>query len=253
MAASFVFLPVEWHDTLPSTNTWLLDRLNEAPPPPSGTVIAARAQTAGRGRQQRTWETAPDRNLTFSFLWYAPLPPEHLPSMAQAIAVGIARFLEASGLRPAIKWPNDVLVDGKKIAGILCEVKTQIAQGSTAIVAGIGLNVNMTQEEASAIDQPATSLAIEVPRVHAVDQVLLHLLSHLAGPVSQWSTRGFSGIQADYLAYAPPVGAPIRVRDGQRHAEGRLAGFTPVGALRLSLPDGSERVIYSGDLFTNPG
>ena len=236
------FLPVEWHDELPSTNTHLIERVKSDADTPSGAVVAARMQTAGRGRQARRWNTAPGQNLTFSFLWNAPVPPAYLPSMAQAISVGIARFLERQGVPPAIKWPNDVLAGGKKIAGILCE------RAGDAWIAGIGLNVNMTAEAAAAIDQPATSLAIETGRAHRVDEVLERLLGELQAPLAAWATGGFAAICDAYAALSLSRGAAIRVRDGEHHVEGTLLGFSAHGGLRLGLPDGSERLLYSGDV-----
>ena len=244
----FQLLPVEWHESLPSTNTYLVERVKADPGMPSGTVIAAREQTAGRGRQQRTWKAAPGRNLTCSFLWNAALPAAHVPSMAQAMAVGIARFLASQGIRPAIKWPNDVQVGGKKVGGILCEVVNTKAPDRVTLVAGVGLNVNMTADEAAAIDQPATSLALETGRDWEIEAVLQSLLDGLVRPLNAWAPAGFAGIEQEFTQFTPPAGTPVGVRDGNRHVEGTLAGFTPQGALRLTLPDGTEQVFYSGDL-----
>lgn len=242
------FLPVEWHDRLPSTNTWLAERVKLHPDTAHGTVVAARTQTAGRGRQQRRWVAPPGTNLTFSFLWNAPVDPAHLPSMALAIAVGIARFLADVGLAPTIKWPNDVQVSGKKIAGILCEMVNTGGPSQRAVVAGIGLNVNMGANDAVTIDQPATSLALETGEVGALPAVLDALLDTLSAPLEAWAAQGFAGIEAAYTRFAPPPGTPIRVRDGDTHVEGCLLGFNAHGALRMSLENGDERLFYSGDL-----
>lgn len=242
------FLPVEWHNRLPSTNTWLADRVKVHPDTPHGTVVAARAQTAGRGRQQRRWLTSPDQNLTFSFLWNAPVAPAHLPAMAQAIAVGIARFLASEGLTPTIKWPNDVQVAGKKIAGILCETVDAGIPGYRPVVAGIGLNVNMSAEDAAAVDQPATSLALETGEMRDLPDLLDELLDTLAQPLSAWATGGFAAIEAVYTRFTPTPGTVIQVRDGASHVSGRLAGFNSHGALCLTLENGETRVFYSGDV-----
>ena len=209
------FCPVEWHDSLPSTNTCLMERVRLCPDTPCGTVIAARQQTAGRGRQQRTWEAAPGRNLTFSFLWNAPVPPDYVPSMAQAIALGVAGYLGGEGLDAAIKWPNDIQVRGRKIGGILCETASACDSSGTAIVAGIGLNVNMAAAEAAAIDQPATSMLLESGREWEVEFVLHTLLAALAAPLNAWGAGGFEAIRADYIRLTAPVGTSVRVRDGE--------------------------------------
>lgn len=249
MSHSFAFQPVTWHDRLPSTNTWILDQVSHGSNLTDGMVVAARSQTAGRGRQQRQWHTAPGRNLTFSFLWTSALPPEHLPSMAQAISVGIVQFLAILGVGATIKWPNDVVVGGKKMGGILCETARRPNSGDTVVVAGIGLNINMNANEAARIDQPATSLALETDCAYAVEPLLDQLLGFLSPPLNAWGKEGFRGIEHTYAHLTVPPGTPICVRDGDRHTEGLLSGFTALGALRLVLENGTEKVIYTGDLF----
>jgi BirA family transcriptional regulator, biotin operon repressor / biotin---[acetyl-CoA-carboxylase] ligase len=248
--APFKFLPVTWHDTLPSTNTFLLERVKALPDTPSGTVIAARTQTAGRGRQQREWRAEANRNLTFSFLWNGEVDADHIPSLAQALSVGIAQSLDDAGLSPFIKWPNDVLVDQKKIAGILCEI-VNVGEGMpTAIVAGIGLNVNMNGDEANQVDQPATSMAMESGRDQDVETVLDQLLSALTQPIYAWANGGFTAIRSAYekRSYAP--GAPITVRDGALYIEGLHRGFNDDGALLLETDGGDVRTLYSGDVLS---
>lgn len=241
------FLPVEWHDSLPSTNTFLMERVRMAPDTPHGTVVAARSQTAGRGRQQRAWVAVPNENITVSFLWNAPLPAAIAPSMAQAISLGICQAIQ-SHVCPTIKWPNDVLVNGRKISGILCEAVGVNINGNTAIVAGIGLNVNMGHEGAEAIDQPATSLFLE--RGHAFDpvEVLDNLLDGLALALGVWSGLGYSGIREAYARFGPPIGTRLSVRDGVKHRRGTLTGYNEHGALLLRAESGEEMVFYSGDI-----
>jgi BirA family biotin operon repressor/biotin-[acetyl-CoA-carboxylase] ligase len=208
-------------------------------------VVAARAQTAGRGRQQRSWIAAPNENITVSFLWNAPVAEEYVPSMAQAISVGICAVLEAHAA-PTIKWPNDVLVGAKKIAGILCE--RVVIDGKTVIVAGIGLNVNMGREGAEAIEQPVTSMALETGSAFDTEAVLQRLLDALVGPLNAWAGQGFAGIRDAYLRRTAAPGTPLRVRDGEKHTAGIFLGYSEQGALVLRLDNGEERVFYSGDV-----
>jgi len=139
---------LQWYARLPSTNTFLKERLAVESKLPSGTVVAAREQTQGRGRREREWLSSSGENLTFSLLLRGKYAPRHLPSASMAAAVAIAELLEAEGLQPSLKWPNDVLVGGKKICGILSE---GISGG---VIIGIGLNVNM--QNTDHINQPAT-------------------------------------------------------------------------------------------------
>lgn len=243
----FHFQPVEWHDSLPSTNTFLIERAKLDPATPHGTVVAARAQTAGRGRQQRAWIAAPNENITVSFLWNAPVARDVVPAMAQAISVGICEAI-APHVTPTIKWPNDVLVGGKKIGGILCERVAGEIDGTTIIVAGIGLNVNMGRDGAEAIDQPVTSLALETGCAFDTELVLSQLLDALVAPLSAWARAGFAGIRDSYMRYGVAEGSPLRVRDGDRHTTGIFMGYSEQGALVLRLESGEERVFYSGDV-----
>jgi BirA family biotin operon repressor/biotin-[acetyl-CoA-carboxylase] ligase len=245
--SSSKFLEVEWHDSLPSTNTLLIERAKLDPATPHGTIIAAREQTAGRGRQQRRWIAAPNENITMSLLWNAPVAPEFVPSMAQAISVGICAALEPH-VSPTIKWPNDVLVGGKKIGGILCERVAGGCAGNTLIVVGIGLNVNMGREGAEAIDQPVTSLALETGATLDTEHVLHRLLDVLVSPLTAWANDGFPGIRDAYLRLGAAVGTALRVRDGEKHTAGIFLGYSEQGALILRLDSGEERVFYSGDV-----
>ena len=248
--APFDFLPVAWHDTLPSTNTFLIEQVKANPDTPSGTVIAARAQTAGRGRQQRAWRAEANQNLTFSFLWNEVVPAEHIPSLAQTLSVGIAHMLSDAGLTPFIKWPNDVLLDQKKIAGILCEVANVGERKPTTIVAGLGLNVNMNGEEAARVDQPATSMAIETGRELDVEAALDQLLAALTQPINAWAQGGFPAIRSAYEERSYPPGSPITVRDGAHYTDGIHRGFNDDGALLLETDGGDLRTLYSGDVLS---
>ncbi len=182
-----------------------------------------------------------------SFLWNAPIAQEYVPSMAQAISVGICEALEAH-VAPTIKWPNDVHVGGKKIAGILCERMAGGCAGNSLIVAGIGLNVNMGRPGAEAIDQPVTSLALETGSMFDTEAVLSRLLDALVGPLNAWAGQGFVGIRDAYLRRSAVVGTPLRVRDGEEHTTGIFLGYSLQGALVLRLDSGEERVFYSGDV-----
>jgi len=168
--------------------------------------------------------------------------------MAQAIAVGIAHFIEGEGLAPQVKWPNDIQIGGKKMAGILCEGARSRSGNPAAYVAGVGMNVNMTAREAAEIDQPATSLALESKTDRDVTRLLPVLLASLAPPLNAWSRGGFEAIRDEFTRLAPPMGTSIQVRDGERVVGGALQGFNAVGAVRVRTDDGVLREFYSGDL-----
>lgn len=175
------------------------------------------------------------------------MPPDQLSSLAQAIAVGIADFLQNQGIIATIKWPNDVLVDGRKISGILCETVRTNTADDALVVSGIGLNVNLTADDATPINQPVTSLLLETGRSWCVETALEELLPALVSPLNRWAHGGFPSIRDEYTRHTVPTGTPIRVRDGNTFVEGTLAGFNHHGALQLQVADGTERQLYSGD------
>ncbi len=230
---------VQWHETLPSTNTFLKQRVDRDPDLPEGTVVAAREQTAGRGRRGRTWDSKGE-NLTFSVLVRGLTDPKNAPAAAMAVAIAVAELLEAEGLQPSLKWPNDVLVSGKKICGILSE---GISGG---VIIGIGLNVNM--ESADHIDQPATCILIETGTRHSVDELLEKLLTHLSAHLEKWKSSGFKTLRADWEKRVENIGQPVTVRDGDAERSGLLAGFGNDGELLLRVANGELLPIWAGDL-----
>jgi BirA family biotin operon repressor/biotin-[acetyl-CoA-carboxylase] ligase len=231
---------LQWYARLPSTNTFLKERLAVEGNLPSGKVIAAREQTQGRGRREREWLSSTGENLTFSILLRGSYDRRKLPSASMAAAMAVAEQLEAEGLKPVLKWPNDVLVNDKKICGILSE---GIADG---VIVGIGLNVNM--QNAEHIDQPATSVLIETGKRRDIDELLRKLLKHLSVRLDEWAEGGFSAIRKSWEAKVRNIGEAVTVRDGDAVQTGVLAGFGPDGELLLRSADGKVLSIWAGDL-----
>ncbi len=232
---------LQWYARLPSTNTFLKERLALDGRLPSGTVVAAHEQTQGRGRREREWLSSSGENLTFSVLLRGKYNPRHLPSASMAAAVAVAEMLESEGLKPVLKWPNDVLVNGKKICGILSE---GIIGG---VIIGIGLNVNM--QNAEHIDQPATSILMEAGKRRDVDELLGKLLKHLSVRLDEWAQGGFSNVRKSWESKIPNIGKPVAVRDGTAIRTGTLAGFGADGELLLRDENGAIRSVWAGDLF----
>ena len=231
---------LQWYARLPSTNTFLKESLTAGRELPSGTVFAVREQTQGRGRREREWLSTSGENLTFSILLKGKYSPRQLPSASMAAAVAVADLLEAEKLKPVLKWPNDVLVNGKKICGILSE---GIAGG---VIIGVGLNVNM--KNAEHIDQPATSILIETEKRRDVDELLGKLLKHLSVRLDEWAQGGFPKIRKNWESKIPNIGKPVTVRDGGAVRTGILAGFGAEGELLLRDETGAVNSVWAGDL-----
>lgn len=242
------FLPVQWRDKLVSTNTELLEWLRDGRQVPSGFVLAAREQSAGRGRYERRWISRPRRDLTFSFLIRTKAGYPRLASLSMAAALGAACAIETFGIPTRTKWPNDILVKNRKVGGILAEqCDVSPAQGS-ALVVGMGINVNSTEAETSAIDKPATSMRLEADREYEVDEVLERVLEALSGWIGRWERGGFTAIGKEWEARCAGLGGVVSVEEGNHRRSGILDGFGKEGQLLLRGDDGAVREVWAGDL-----
>ena len=205
-----------------------------------GTVVTALEQSAGRGRHGRAWASPPG-NLYLSLLLRPNLPPGRLGELAflagLAVAEAVAALLPA-GRAVTLKWPNDVLVDGAKIAGILIE------QEAEAAVIGIGLNVAHSPSDTP---YPATSLAAAGAGT-AVAAARACLLDRLAAALARWRGEGFAPIRSAWLARAHPLGTALSVRLPEGAITGRFAGLDPTGALLIETAAGPRR-ITSGEVL----
>jgi BirA family transcriptional regulator, biotin operon repressor / biotin---[acetyl-CoA-carboxylase] ligase len=212
--------------------------------------VVAGQQTAGRGRRGRAWISQPG-NLHASLLLTAAAPAEHWPqlSFVAALAVHDAIVEVATGLKPrlAIKWPNDLLLDGAKLAGILIEGADAGEEGAVAI--GIGVNCASHPE---GTDHPAIDLAAAGAPV-AVEVLLGALSAKMLSRLAQWNRgEGFSTIRADWLARAVGVGADVRVRLTDKELTGRFEALDEAGSLVLRLPSGEATTVAAGDVLLLP-
>ena len=242
------FLSPEWYDQLASTNTHLLQRLSKGERLSSGFVIAAREQTAGRGRYQRQWIAQANENLTFSFLIITRAAFSQLTSLPIAIALGVSDALKTYGISARTKWPNDVLIDSAKICGMLLERSDQKQPDGTAIVVGIGLNVNMDATTAALIGRPVTSMRLETGHEYDLEQVLARILTATAPWIDRWESEGFSALRAAWEHRCIYMGEEISVGEGDDAKTGVLAGFGDCGQLLLRGSDGRVNEIWAGDV-----
>jgi BirA family transcriptional regulator, biotin operon repressor / biotin---[acetyl-CoA-carboxylase] ligase len=218
--------------------------------------ITATAQTQGRGRHGRAW-ISPAGNLYASLLLGDPSPFEHAPQLAfvTALALRDAVALEAKALAPQLKfkWPNDLLLDGRKCAGILIEGEAIVdgeAEQRFIVVIGIGVNCSSHPLAGDrSIGFPATDLRAHGAAI-APEQLFARLSATMCGRLAQWDRgRGFPAILGDWLTYARGIGEPIAVRNGDAETQGRFVGLDHSGRLVLERPDGSITKIAAGDVF----
>jgi BirA family biotin operon repressor/biotin-[acetyl-CoA-carboxylase] ligase len=239
------------HDLVASTNADALQRARDGELGPLW--IAATRQSAGRGRRGRPWVSEPG-NLYASLLLthMVSASPWAELSFVAALALHDAVVEVVPKLKPrlAIKWPNDLLLDGAKFAGILIEGEGAGTKGGVGAVA-IGIGVNCASHPA-ATDHPATDLAAAGFAVTPAT-LFAALTAKMLGRLAQWNAgEGFSTIRADWLARAAGVGEEIRVQLPDRALSGRFEALDDAGGLVLRLPDGSRQVIAAGDVFMSP-
>jgi BirA family transcriptional regulator, biotin operon repressor / biotin---[acetyl-CoA-carboxylase] ligase len=229
---------VDVRDECDSTNAVLLARTDAV----SGSVIVAGRQIAGRGRMGRAWISEPAASLTFSLLWRLPrdTPPSGL---SLAVGVAVAEALRALGVPGiALKWPNDILRNGKKLGGILIELS-----GSAAVI-GIGLNLRLPAGLPAEVSRGATALDRDVDR----NELLASLLASLHAVLEQFGADGFAALRGRWQALNAHAGAAVKIlSDFAPPLEGVCADVDADGALLLSTAAGIRRVV-SGDVSLRP-
>lgn len=203
-----------------------------------GTAVVAEAQTAGRGRRGRRWHAEPGAGLLLSIVARTPLAPSVRPLLSYAAAVAVVETLRrVAGLEARVKWPNDVLIGGRKVAGILLEARDGV------VVIGIGLNVRQERFPPDLTGR-ATSVALETGRVPDREALLEALLEE----VDRWRGRleheGFEPVRARWCAASDTLGRRVRV-DG---AAGTAVDLDATGALVVHAADTVHRVI-AGELI----
>jgi BirA family transcriptional regulator, biotin operon repressor / biotin---[acetyl-CoA-carboxylase] ligase len=209
--------------------------------------ITASRQSAGRGRRGREWQSSPG-NLLATVLLRPEKPAGECAqlSFVAALAVSdmLARFAPHADL--ALKWPNDVLAEGRKIAGILLESESN-ADGAVAWLAvGVGVNLAVFPEDT---EFPAISLAALGAAPPAPKDALLHLAARFAKWYEVWRAAGFAPVREAWLARASGLGTRIRVRLANEEIIGVFQGIDESGALLLGLPGGGVRAIAAGEVF----
>jgi BirA family biotin operon repressor/biotin-[acetyl-CoA-carboxylase] ligase len=214
-----------------------------------GTVVIADRQTAGRGRMGRKWESPPGVNLYASVILRPPVLPYHAPQLSFLSAVAVARAVEeTTGLAPSVKWPNDVLLNGRKMAGLLNEMSAE-TEVIRYVILGIGVNLNMRPEQFPAdLRYPATSLALENGAPLSRTVFAQALLRQLDGLYELYLEAGFAPILKAWEAFFDLIGRPVEVDFQSRCVQGQVEGLDDDGALLLRLPDGRREKVLAGDV-----
>ena len=214
-----------------------------------GVVVIADAQNAGRGRMGRSWLSPPGVNLYLSVLLRPAIAPRHACHLTFLSAVAVARTVAAVGeVTPQVKWPNDILVNGRKLAGLLNELDAETDR-IRYLVLGIGVNLNMAAEQfPDDLRYPATSLLLERGEPVSRQRFTRTLLRTLDELYSLYRRSGFAPIMAAWQAYFDLVGRQVEVDCQEYRLRGKVAGLGEDGALLLELADGRTERVLAGDV-----
>lgn len=240
LALSALNISYDYHLVVDSTNQYLKDNFKDKH------LVVAEFQTAGRGRRGRAWQSPMATNLYFSYGWKTSLPVQQLGGLSLVIGVSIAETLEKIGFDDLqLKWPNDVRVNQKKLAGVLIELSGD-ASGDLDVVIGVGLNVNM-QSEQSDIGQDWTSLACLRGKPILRQGILLSLLQQLQFNLATFEEKGFNAFQKIWNCYDETVDRSVVIKKPNEELAATARGVDDNGALLIETESGVDS-IYVGEL-----
>jgi BirA family transcriptional regulator, biotin operon repressor / biotin---[acetyl-CoA-carboxylase] ligase len=213
---------------------------------PEGTIVISEQQTAGRGRLGRTWQASPGENLTFSIILRPALRPEAVNLLPLYVAVSVAQASQqVAQTKVECKWPNDLMVNGKKFGGILLEGSVKQNELEYVVV-GIGLNVNQTSFSPE-LQEKATSLRLASGKAINREILFREILLRLETDYQNLKTTGFQSVLPSWLSFSSMNGKQISVEQNGSVLSGTVKGLSPDGGLILHA-DGAERVLFAGDV-----
>jgi BirA family biotin operon repressor/biotin-[acetyl-CoA-carboxylase] ligase len=214
---------------------------------PSGSAFLADTQTLGRGRLGRSWHSPPGDNLYLSLVLRPRTPSERLAPLSLALGVAVARVVDSMLLEPRarLKWPNDVLVDSRKVAGILVEVSTTGAD--TTVIAGVGLNVR-SEHFPPELSATATSLRLAGADILDRNCIAASLIASLGRAAGRFDEEGFGTFHDELSRYDFLRDRPVRVRDGDGDHQGTAVGIDPHGCLLIRDAAGTVVAVRSGEV-----
>jgi BirA family biotin operon repressor/biotin-[acetyl-CoA-carboxylase] ligase len=213
---------------------------------PEGTVVVADAQTKGRGRLQRAWHSPAGSNIYTTIILRPKMDAARTPQISILAGVAVAEVLESyCPGRVKVKWPNDILIDGKKVCGILSQAKAEVNKVDF-IILGIGINVNINQfpDEISNI---ATSLAMETGKIISRQQLIISLYENMTKWYKQLLKDGFSQIKEKWLSLSQMIGQKVQVIFQEEVISGKAIDLDNDGSLILIAEDGKKIKASAGD------
>lgn len=232
-----------------STNRYLL---KQAATLMSGSACFAEIQRQGRGRRGRSWHATPYRNLMLSFAWRFDAGPSLVAGLSLAAGLAVLRALEDYGVPDlGLKWPNDVLARGRKIAGLLADVQGEAA-GPCLVILGIGINTHLESAEAGYIDQPWIDVRTLLERPVDRNRIAGLVLAQLVRACELYAHSGFAAFREDWQRRHIYHQQSVRLVLAHEVRPGVVDGVDDAGGLWLREADGTRRLFHSGEISLRP-
>lgn len=238
---------IDYHESVDSTQK-IAHRLgleNAA----EGTVVIADEQVQGKGRMDRVWHSPKSTGVWVSIILRPNIPLPMAPQLTLLTAVAVVQAIEeCTNLEPSIKWPNDILINGKKVTGILTELQAE-ADRIHSVIIGIGINVNQQKSDyPPELQEIATSLSIEKGELINRAELIRAVFSRLEKLYKLYLQNGFQPIKLLWESYAISIGKHITARTLSGNIYGKALGITEDGVLKIEDEDGVIHHIYSADI-----
>jgi BirA family biotin operon repressor/biotin-[acetyl-CoA-carboxylase] ligase len=247
LKTKFLGQTIHFKESVDSTQKIAKELANENAP--EGTIVLAEEQIGGRGRMGRPWHSPKYTGVWMSMILRPNIPLQQTPQLTLMTAVAVAQAIEEiTDLTPQIKWPNDILINGKKVTGILTELQAE-ADRVFAIIIGVGINANQKVEDfPEELRSIATSLAIEKGEKVSRSQLIQSMLTNFEKLYLIYLEKGFAPIKLLWESYAISIGKTIVARTLTDNIRGFAKGITDDGVLILEDETGKEHYIYSADI-----
>lgn len=238
---------IYYYESLDSTQKIAHSLANEGAP--EGTIVIADEQTMGKGRMSRIWHSPKYTGIWMSIILKPNIPIHKAPQLTLLAAVAVVQAMEdTTNVTPQIKWPNDVLINGKKVTGILTELQAE-ADRIHSVIIGMGINVNQSKEDfPEELQQKATSLMIETGEKQVRSSFVQTLLLKLETLYEMYLQKGFTPIKLLWESYAISIGKEITATTLQSVIRGQALGITDEGVLLVKDREGIVHSIYSADI-----
>ena len=248
LSARFIGADIYLFDAIDSTNDYALKLAKEGAK--EGTVVLSESQSKGKGRLGRSWFSPSGANIYLSIILRPQMPTSQIPLLTFAAAIAVAKAIRnAANLDADIKWPNDILIRGKKVAGILSEMGAEKDKVNFAIV-GIGINVNLDKKDIplELIDK-ATSIKIESNSLIDRTNLICRIIENLEEWYNLFERKGINDIIKEWKRLAITIGRDVKVQSGNSFVEGRAVDIDENGALLIKDRNSVIQKVLSGDVL----